>query len=196
MKTFLGMTLAVTLFSLPVAAQSHGGPLVTQPETLAAGQMQGFWNLPLNGALGVASGPMSFGGVPQFRMVADLPPEPLVFLQGGIVLGGFQGGLQQFPLTPGAPFVFDVAGQWRWDSTTGRGFYNGFITTIGLPNPSGVPILLVGAMRGSFQDLPPVTPLAPDPQGGFAGIWTLFFLSAPAPRPEPHPYPGPGQDET
>lgn len=195
MKTILGTLLAVGLaLGASVSAQIDG-PLTSNPLSFArVGSMGGHWNLPLNSALGVAGGTLNFG-IPQFQFVADLPAEAVSVDAQGFVRGSFQGGLRSFPLTPGATYDFAVHGQWRWNPNTGKGFYQGFITTVGLPKPSGVPILLIGTMRGSFEDRPPISPLGPDPLGSFKGLWVFNFLSTLGPTPIGMPFPGPDDDD-
>ena len=136
------------------------------------GVSSGSWNSPAHGSPGYAFGiwtPVG-GGSPLFLMNI----ETVATSPDGLS-GTFEGVLNSFPLSPlGQPWAA-VGGVYHiLDESTGKGVFEGIVTTY-LPNPlMGAPIQLLGQLQGRFVDPLPPTPHAPDVIGQYRMRWELF----------------------
>lgn len=136
------------------------------------GSSNGSWNSPAHGSPGFAFGTWTPapGGPPLFLMSLELEAVSPDGLSGTLA-----GTLQSFPLSPiGDPFAA-VSGVFHIeDASTGKGHFEGIVTTF-IPNPLILaPIQLLGQFQGRFLDPIPPTPHAPDILGKYRMRWELF----------------------
>ncbi len=170
-STFLSLALACLVVA--TAAAAPGGKLAPPsagPATpTIVGTSQGSWDLPTGASDGFATGVLALGqGFPFYLMTVTLPAAD-VTPSGALLTGTLEGGVLSFPLTPNGAFDLDVTGTWTVDPTTGEGTFQAFLTRQLSP---GGPIVLLGTINGSFEDLE--LPGGPDALGTYKARWTLF----------------------
>ena len=158
------LRLAAMLAAASVLGVSHAMSPAAEGTTssCASGKTSGAWELPSAGNPGGMNGLLGNEGRPRFRVRAVLLPDRSTG-SAGPRKGQLRGMLEV--LTPNGPMPFArVDGEWI-SNAQGQGRFHARIVRSG---PSvGLPILLLGAIQGRFDD-----PSASGP-GRYRGRWKI-----------------------